>query len=77
MRQQMRRPTMNSVLKIETGDDRQRAKLIARSTMQAVEYLIQKNDPERLRAWLAKRSRAERLEIKRNFQRQKCPCRAR
>jgi hypothetical protein len=45
--------------------------------MQAVEYLIQKNDPERLRAWLAKLSRAERLAIKQYFERQKCPCRAR
>ena len=45
--------------------------LIAKSTMQAVEYLIQKNDPERLRAWLAKLSRAERLAIKGHFQRQK------
>jgi hypothetical protein len=39
--------------------------------MQVVEYLIQKNDPERLRAWLAKLSRAERLAIKWHFQRQK------
>jgi hypothetical protein len=50
---------------------------IARSTVQAVEYLIQKNDHERLRAWLAKLSRAERLAIKQHFERGKCLCRAR
>jgi len=41
---------------------------LAKSTMQAVEYLIKQNDPARLRAFLAKHTRAERLAIKRQFE---------
>jgi hypothetical protein len=42
---------------------------LARSTLQAVEYLIKQNDPARLRAFLAKHTGAERLAIKRQLQR--------
>jgi hypothetical protein len=42
--------------------------LLAASTMQAVHYLIKLNDPERLRAFLAKHTRAERLAIRRRLQ---------
>jgi hypothetical protein len=37
------------------------------STVRAVEFLIQQNDPKRLRSWLAKHTRAERLAIKNYF----------
>jgi hypothetical protein len=36
---------------------------VAESTLQAAEFLIQQNDPQRLRAWLAKHSGAERQAI--------------
>jgi len=42
---------------------------VAKSTLQAVEYLIEQNDPGRLRAFLVKHTRAERLAIKRQLQR--------
>jgi len=35
----------------------------ATSTMEAVDYLIRQNDPARLKAWLGKHSRAERISI--------------
>jgi hypothetical protein len=38
------------------------------STVRAVEFLIQQNDPERLRSWLATHTRAERLAIRRYFE---------
>ena len=44
---------------------------LVKSTVQAVEYLIKQNDPARLRAFLAKHTRAERLAIKRQFERDK------
>jgi hypothetical protein len=34
-----------------------------RSTLQAAEYLVQQNDPKRLKAWLSKHTRAERAAI--------------
>jgi hypothetical protein len=37
---------------------------VAASTLDAVEYLVKQNDPRRLRAWLPKRTAAERLTIK-------------
>ena len=42
---------------------------IAKSTLQAVAYLIKQNDPARLRAFLAKHTRTERIAIKRQLQR--------
>jgi hypothetical protein len=42
---------------------------VAGSTLQAVDYLIRQNDPARLRAFLAKHTRAERLAIKQQLQR--------
>jgi len=42
---------------------------VAKSTLQAVEYLIEQNDPGRLRAFLAKHTRTERIAIKRQLQR--------
>jgi hypothetical protein len=49
----------------------QRRPQVARSTAQTIEYLIRQNDPERLRAFLAKHTRAERLAIKRHFESKK------
>ena len=39
----------------------------APSTLQAAEYLIQQKDPARLKAWLAKHSRAERIAINKHI----------
>ena len=44
---------------------------LAKSTVQAVEYLIEQNDPARLRTFLSKHTRAERLAIKRQLERDK------
>jgi hypothetical protein len=46
-------------------DDKRRLPI---STIRAAEFLIQQNDPERLRAWLATHTRAERLAIRRYFE---------
>ena len=40
---------------------------IAASTIDAAEYLVRQNDPARLKVWLAKHTRAERLAIKKHF----------
>jgi hypothetical protein len=44
---------------------------LAKSTVQAIEYLIKQNDPARLRIFLAKHTSAERLAIKQQFERDK------
>jgi hypothetical protein len=41
----------------------------ARSTIKAAEFLIKQNDLKRLREWLAKHTRAERLALKHHFMR--------
>lgn len=46
-------------------DDKRRLTI---STIRAAEFLIQQNDPKRLRAWLATHTRAERLAIRRYFE---------
>jgi hypothetical protein len=40
---------------------------IARSTLMAAKYLVQQNDPARLKAWLAKYTRVERNAIKQHL----------
>jgi hypothetical protein len=44
---------------------------LARSTLDAAEYLVRLNDPERLQAWLARRTAAERKAIRRHFEQRK------
>jgi hypothetical protein len=39
----------------------------ARSTLDAAEYLVQLQDPARLKAWLAKHSHSERIEISKHI----------
>lgn len=46
-------------------DDKRRLTI---STIRAAEFLIQQNDPEPLRAWLAKHTQAERLAIRCYFE---------
>jgi|SoiMethySBSTD1v2_1073268.scaffolds.fasta_scaffold815054_2 hypothetical protein len=55
----------------DVDDDDEDDERLATSTVQAVEYLIQQNDPKRLCAWLAKHTQSERLAIKRHFERRK------
>ena len=58
-------------LSAEDGDDGNDDERLATSTVHAVQYLIQQNDPKRLRTWLAKHTQRERLAIKRYFERRK------
>jgi hypothetical protein len=43
---------------------------VARSTLDAAEYLIKQNDRAKFRTWLAQHTRAERQAIKKHFARQ-------
>jgi 3-deoxy-D-arabino-heptulosonate 7-phosphate (DAHP) synthase class II len=61
-----RTPLIRHMKRQTIGDDQPQ---IVKSTLQAVEYLIKQNDPARLRAFLAKHTRTERIAIKRQLQR--------
>jgi hypothetical protein len=60
-------PNENNEIVPNKNDLKRVTKGVARSTLQAAEYLVRQNDPARFKAWLAKHSRAERIAIKQHL----------
>lgn len=59
---------------LELNGHRHDHDVVAASTLAAAEHLVQQNDPQRLRAWLAKHSTAERVAIWRHLQKRTGQC---
>jgi hypothetical protein len=49
---------------VDERDDKPKHNTLAASTIEAFKYVIRQKDPERLRAWLARRSRQECITLK-------------